>query len=150
MNKLNKGDTEINLLVLWTKIEVILCYHGCYVWMEFDWSECLGQSGIWTSLGAELWTPTLWKGSILWNFSNLGLFSMGFIHVHLFSTVFKQFFNVFNCFQPFCIGPNICNRREIQRIQFSMRFFNPLLDLGDLKKPGIREWYCKPRMPENS
>ena len=53
---------------------------------------------------------------------------------------FKQFSNVFNCFQPFCIGPNICNRRGIQSLKYA--FFNQWLDLGELEKPGIREWYC--------
>ena len=40
-------------------LNIVLLY-----WMELNWSECLGQSGIWTSLNGGLWggaTSSPWK-----------------------------------------------------------------------------------------
>ena len=41
-----------------------VCYHDwtrfCYVWMEFDRSKYLGQSGIWPSLNGGLQTASPW------------------------------------------------------------------------------------------
>ena len=46
------------ILALWTVVGGRVDYHGwtevCYVWSELDWSDCLGQSGIWASPNGEL------------------------------------------------------------------------------------------------
>ena len=52
------------LPVYWTNIEVTLGYHGLRefsdVLMQLDWSECLRQSGICTSLNGRLWQGFKW------------------------------------------------------------------------------------------
>ena len=58
------------MLLFWTVIGGREVYHGwtefCYVWLELDWSECLRQSGIWTSLNGELWGWVVPEDQRLW------------------------------------------------------------------------------------
>ena len=77
MNLLNARDSKITLYLLIVDFDWrVIGYHGwtefCYVFMELDWSECLGHSDIWTSLNGVTVTSTHEKNKKV----TMGRFSM--------------------------------------------------------------------------